>query len=606
VSADSEESAAVAARDRHDPAAPSSAQPPLPTRRVWPYFVLLVLALCAGGFATWRFFSAPKPTRVLIAIDIEGQWWQGSKAAASFADKLSQKLEKLGFEPVRAGDPGVASTLEKAGSIDAAARKLGASFVLTGTVSVSTNELPVPQKLFEVGLEGNLEVRDVDSSKPLATAPLQSFQTLRERDAAVAQAAGWLVDTVIDAGVPAIMQGERMKGVLSGGNAKLIDKLAPAKMYVLIRNQKKDEVESAYKKLEADRIAEEKLGKLAFLSDERADDRLIATGDKGVLIATAVVDTVYHHEQIEVFRHLQLETLEWKNDAGARAALLWRGYNAFSYPTAAITTPTVGLIEDIYGDARSVTVIVGGNLKRARIEPDLRLSEPHLSPDGSKIAVVERECSGCAPAVIVLDLQHPAAREVARLERTDYERFGGFAWLDDQRLLVSMVPVESDRFHLDDGPRASVWAIDVSTRKGALLFAADDRATSFGKPRASRDGKTLAVVVRSQGADGLAIVDITSKAGRYLNVGGTPDAPAFSHDGKRVAFEYLVKGTRYEEIGMLDVDSGKATRITRNDSPDRYPLFSQDGKRIYFEARNADPVFGRRRAVSRVAWIAAP
>ena len=57
------------------------------------------------------------------------------------------------------------------------------------------------------------------------------------------------------------------------------------------------------------------------------------------------------------------------------------------------------------------------------------------------------------------------------------------------------------------------------------------------------------------------------------------------------------------EIAVLDIASSKVTELTRNDSPDRFPLFSHDGKRVYFEARNVDPVFGARRAVSRIAWV---
>src|SRR4030095_9097504 len=85
-------------------------------------------------------------------------------------------------------------------------------------------------------------------------------------------------------------------------------------------------------------------------------------------------------------------------------------------------------------------------------------------------------------------------------------------------------------------------------------------------------------------------------------VGGAATALAFSPDGKRIVFE--LNAGEYPDIAVLDVKTSKVSRLTRNDSPDRYPVFSPDGKRVYFEARNTDPVFGKKRAVSRIAWVA--
>jgi Tol biopolymer transport system component len=88
-------------------------------------------------------------------------------------------------------------------------------------------------------------------------------------------------------------------------------------------------------------------------------------------------------------------------------------------------------------------------------------------------------------------------------------------------------------------------------------------------------------------------------------VEGRAAALSFSSDGKRLVFERVQRG-RYQEIVVLELDGGKLTALTNNDSPDRSPLFSPDGKRVYFEARNSDPVFGRKRAVVRIAWVPTP
>ena len=591
------------ASDSHDAGHDSAAEPPLPKRAIWPYLLLVALAVLAGGYAGWRSYSAPNATRVLVAIEVDGQWWQGSRAAAALADKLGQKLEKLGFDPVRAGDPGVVAALEHAASPAAAARKLRAAFVLSGTLTTVVSELPVSPKLFEAGLEGDLEVVDIEADKSLAGGTLHGFATARDRDASLQNAAASLADAVLDEAVPAMLAGQRLAAILGGRDPKLVDKLAPAKLYVTIRNKKKSDVDAAYGKLEADRLSEEKSGaRLTFASDARADDRLVATGPEGVLVATAAVDAVYHHDDVDVARQLQLETLEWRSDGGR--TLLWRGYNAFTYPSAAAGTAL--LVEDIYGYARSVTVVAAGKLARVRVEPDLKLSEPHLSPDGAKVALIERECSGCPPSLIVLDLKDANARELFRIDRADWRWFGGFTWLDSARLLVAFMPADAGRYRLDGEQRGSLWAIDLASRRGETLFTAENADDTLSLPPSSDDGKAAAVVRDGSGAAALTIVDVAAKKATTYDVGGRPGGLAFDRGGARVAFECLPRGGRYEEIGVLDRANGKVTRLTNNDSPDRFPLFSADGKRVYFEAKNADPVFGKRRAVSRIAWIPAP
>jgi Tol biopolymer transport system component len=73
-----------------------------------------------------------------------------------------------------------------------------------------------------------------------------------------------------------------------------------------------------------------------------------------------------------------------------------------------------------------------------------------------------------------------------------------------------------------------------------------------------------------------------------------------------VAFELTTKGGPYPNIAIMQLATSKVTSVTENRSPDRFPLFTPDGRRVVFEARNIDPVFGRRRAVVRIASVDAP
>ena len=117
----------------------------VPRRRVWPVLLLLVVLVAAGGWFAYREATAPEPLRVLIAVEIDGAWWEGSRPAALFTDEAADLLTKLGFDPVRAGDPETARILEEAASPREAARALGAAFVITGRLEPATSELPVDE-----------------------------------------------------------------------------------------------------------------------------------------------------------------------------------------------------------------------------------------------------------------------------------------------------------------------------------------------------------------------------------------------------------------------------------------------------------------------------
>ena len=89
-------------------------------------------------------------------------------------------------------------------------------------------------------------------------------------------------------------------------------------------------------------------------------------------------------------------------------------------------------------------------------------------------------------------------------------------------------------------------------------------------------------------------------------VAGAATALSFSADGRRLAFELQTPDSRHAEIAILTLDGSEVTLLTSNDAADRYPLFSSDGTRVFFEARDPDPVFGKRRAVARIASVPVP
>ena len=57
---------------------------------------LLVVLLGAGLAAFLLLRQTREPLRVLVAVDAEGQWWEGSTTAARLLDNVVPHLKKLG------------------------------------------------------------------------------------------------------------------------------------------------------------------------------------------------------------------------------------------------------------------------------------------------------------------------------------------------------------------------------------------------------------------------------------------------------------------------------------------------------------------------------
>jgi hypothetical protein len=341
-----------------------------------------------------------------------------------------------------------------------------------------------------------------------------------------------------------------------------------------------------------------------------AEDSLLGVGPKGVLLGTGLVTPFYSPTNFELLRNTGLETIAWRSIAALGGAsgsgealaddkVVWRGYNSFTYPSASRDGAAVVLVEDLYGWARALTLVTqGAKPERLRVEAKRKLSSPKVSPGGKAVAYVDRACRRCAGEVAVLDLV--SRKELWRLSEEDASAIGDFGWLDDQRLMVvfrAAAPVG------DEPSSTALWGVDIRDGRRFTLMVGNDGAV-FGQPAANAEAK----LVVAAHYDGSAIVslDLATNELRSHDVGGRPSSLALSPDADRVVFELVTRESPYPEIALLDLASSRVTRVSNNQSEDRYPLFSADGKRIFFEARNADPVFRRKRTVARIASVAAP
>jgi len=99
-------------------------------------------------------------------------------------------------------------------------------------------------------------------------------------------------------------------------------------------------------------------------------------------------------------------------------------------------------------------------------------------------------------------------------------------------------------------------------------------------------GDRLAYVVRKEKYKTIVIQNVlTRKIEKRLELASVdePESPAFSPDGRRLAFAALQNGIG--DIFTVDIDSGKVDNLTKDDFADYAPTFSPDGKTVVYLTR---------------------
>ncbi|WP_437338294.1 hypothetical protein [Sorangium sp. So ce394] len=595
------------------PRPPTDAQPPapeadppesleaiVPKRRLWPVFAVLGLAIAAAGTLAFRSLTATDPLRILVAIDLDGYWWEGSLPAARLADELGGQLAELGFDPVKGGDPRVMKALEGAEDPKQAAKALGAGFIIEARIAPEIVEHPVKEGYFELRADAPVTLTFLDKGTS-TEGRLRGYAGSTKKDQAMALLANSMASQALDAVIAQLMDHPSVREITEGSDIKLLERLASARRFVKDRAANLDRAAGAYA-ARAKEVEAEEQGRVTFLSPPAAEDLLVGTAEGGYFVKTADVSVFHSVKSKDLARREALETVEWRpldrqavpTTDPAAVKPMWRGYHVYSYPSSQRDGDRVALVEDFFGWAKTITIVDrSGQNKRVRVDPEHRFVDPKLAPGGRFVAVYDRPEAGAEADLMVVDAE--SGKEVFGLH-TENQSLGGFAWLDGTRLLFVYVPdaAEDDVRHLA--------VVDVS--KQPLSIERPFRARpgeDLRNPAASRDGTKIVCVVDGD-EPGIAVIDATTWRRKVYPVDGGASWPAFSPDAARVAFE--TRGAGGTDIAVLALATGEVKRLTVGSGQERAPWFSADGKRVVFEVRYRDPVFPQKRSLSRIASAA--
>jgi hypothetical protein len=568
----------------------------LPRRRLWPVVVAFCAIAAAIGFFVYRMARAPMPLRVLVAVDVDGYWWEGSKAAAALSDKLGGRLSALGFDVVKAGDPEVSKVLEKAKTPEDAARALHAAFVITARIVPEVIEHAIPDgKYYETRGAADVSVRHVDRA-PVVAGKVATFSGAKgDKNRSVEGLAGSLADQAFDVVLPKIMADPSIVELLNDRQSNVAPAIFPARDYLLAREERNKHAIEGWDGLRAEHLAKENgKNKPTYLSPPGAHDELAGVTKDGPLASTNDVRPFFLPDRKVLGWINELETVEVRGKAS-----YFRGYNIYGYPGCAPGGSPVVLVEDLFGWAKTITVIAsdtGKDSKRLRVDPEHRFLDPRIAPGGKTIGIYDRPCSTCAGDVMVIDV---SGKELHRIEAASGV-VSGFTWLDATHLVYVFSPKGSP--DAEEPPEPELRIVDVTTQ--ALETIKLPKGERYGMPTASPKGDLVAFE-RVDGQKAIALFDRATKTFSARQIPGWARAPSFSPDGSSLAFELSDGGKADIAVAKVQPLDGPVHKLTQNPYRDRYPLYSIDGSVVYYETVDDDPNWPEHRTVSWIASVPA-
>ncbi|NUP08531.1 MAG: hypothetical protein HOW73_20980 [Polyangiaceae bacterium] len=602
--------------------APESELVTLRRKPMWPFFAVVAAILAVVGGVIYWFSTRPDPFKVLVAVDVDGQWWEGSRAAAILSDQIGEGLKRIGFEPVSGGDPDVDKVLSSSKTPEEAARRLRAGFLITGSLSPQILEHRLGDDggagkglLVEARSDAKLSVRFVgDDEGKAKEVPALAFGYGDSKDAALAMLVDRIAERVFDGAVPALLEHPAIRSQLDQGDVEATLRLKDAKQYADLRARRISEATKAYAKADQDHAEQPSAPfSISYHGSFSEQSYLAAAGPDRALLRTADIAPFVHPTSMELVWSYRLETLSWRPKNGDDH-VVWTGYHVLGIPSASADGSTIALVEDLYAQAKTISVIrEGAEPRRLRVDPRARFDDLLVSGAGSYVAYYERPCRQCGANITVSSLadgKSPYARIAASqdLDEAPTEIYYGFSWLDDRQLVIALRDArppptpepsegETGEAAVSDDPKRGgeeVRVIDVGKSPPLeRLVVQLDTDRECHSPDASPDGKRVAMTCDGR----LALFDAMSgEEVLSTEVGGDP---TWSPKGDRIAF------VRGGDIYLMSVSDQRVTQLTNNEFGENRPRFSPDGRRVYFQSQQDDPNIGSRIA-SVIASVEVP
>jgi len=569
--------------------------PRIPKRRSGLPILAVFVAVVAGGagFLYYR-MTRPDPFKVLVTVDVDGPWYKGGATSEAVTEEIADGLEKIGFEVVKTDDKEAIAALTEAASPEEAAKKLRAGFVISGSAEPEVTEHPVEKGYVEVRSNVKLRVTYIgdgstaeDTFTTWAGGPTkkEAMKILGEQ----------LSNRAFDASLPRITGHPLVKERLDQGDIQAVVRLDAAKRFVESRTRQIEEANERYDKLAAEHKDHKNPRPVTYHSDFRGLVFLAGSGEKGMLVNTQGRRPFYHPKRTDLEWIMDLETVAWRPLEGDDA-VLWSGYHVLGYPAAAPDGSAVLFVEDLFGHAKTLTIVEGSSApRRVMVHEQARFDNPEVAPGGKAAAMYVRLCYACKRDFAVLSLA-----DGATLFRRDSageigEGYGGYTWIGPTRAVYIVNPggvTEEGEPNPEE-----LHVVDVSSPT-----ASDEKLVSLerercGNPAASLDGKKIVATCAS--AEGAKLVVFDSATGARTDAPVAGHSPALSPDGARIAY------TRGGDVYVYGLADGKETRLTENPFYERRALFSTDGRRVYFESQAEDPNF-KSRTVGVVASVEVP
>ena len=245
-------------------------------------------------------------------------------------------------------------------------------------------------------------------------------------------------------------------------------------------------------------------------------------------------------------------------------------------------------ISDLKGGALFTLPLDGGADRKPTevFKTDLRVFVPKFSPDGRFLSYIQIDKANQAEVFV-----RPADPKVAgEPMQVSNGTFSPAFWRRDGKELYYLARDQA------------VMVADVSTSptftfsKPRVLF----RQASKVPDRlayVTADGERFLALPAPRGPQ-LQQITIFNRSGEIVQKVGEPAlyaGPSFSPDGTRLLVSKTDQQAGQADLWIIDLATGKPTRLTNDRFPKVNPLWSPDGKHIYFASfRNGDfPVYRR-------------